>query len=738
MPASDDFMNVTQRLLKLRKMSPREIRVRAGEHLARRRERGRWRRGANGAAQARVVPGAEGHLLESARRLVPGTGPGEIERLKEHHPHVFEMLASRASATAEAVLSGRWELLGHPVDLRGPIDWHRDPRGGHRWARAFYADLSRAGHGGPGVDVKYVWELARHQYLVELARGWLFTREDRFARRAREVLLDWIAENPLYEGIHWTSALEAAMRAIAWLWTLASAAEWDGWQADDLRTVAASLADHAAYLERHLSYYSSPYNHLIGEATGLYLIGTALGEPAGRWRGLGLRVLAEHGPRQFYGDGFCVEQATGYHFYTLGFLSMAIAAARTQGEPLAEVERSARRAYRAGAAFRQPDGRWPAIGDVDSARSIPVHHDDFWDFNSLCCLGAVLFGDGTLKTPGTPVGEEVYWLLGSEGVESWNRLPAEGPAACTVLDESGYAIARRGGDWLLFDAGPLGDGLHADATPSTAHGHADSLEVLFGMGGKEILRDGGMPFYFGASDWVRHFRSPAAHNTIEIEGAAMARHAGPLEWSHVAPRPRLDADLSDDVWLARARAEWAPGVVVERHLLGLPGKGLWIADWIETDRPRRVRWYWQVPSGAFDRVDELGGTLRVFGGDGIFLAAWSTSGPIRARIEAPQADAPAAWHAPGYGLCREGQRIVHEAETARELLVVTYLGGSPMPVEVAVGAGRLVCVHDDRDALPDLEPIAVEAQHAGLVWRVPADCGLPTLQPTHPECQPTP
>ena len=55
------------------------------------------------------------------------------------------------------------------------------------------------------------------------------------------------------------------------------------------------------------------------------------------------------------------------------------------------------KAYRAGMAFRPPNGRWPAIGDVDSARSIPVHHDDFWKFDSLCSVGAVLFDDPLLK-----------------------------------------------------------------------------------------------------------------------------------------------------------------------------------------------------------------------------------------------------------------------------------------------------------------------------------------------------
>jgi len=663
---------VSQHIRKLRKMSAGEIGCRLRELWRLRVER-RWyrlacRRGVEDRAANGQLRLASGRLLEAARMLVPGTQRKDLAKIGAERPELHERLASSAHGRADAVLSGNWPLLGHSVDLRGQIDWHRDPRSEHRWSRAFYADVllhiaeGGAEGGSPrptfgrcpaarksgqsparksgqppsasrGVDVKYVWELGRQQYLAELARGWLLAREERFAEQARTLMLDWIQCNPLYEGVHWTSALEVAMRAISWIWTVAALAEWDGWQPGDLEHVAASLADHATYLEHHFSFYSSPYNHLIGEATGLYLAALALREfgESERWRRRAREVLAEHGPRQFYADGFTVEQATGYHFYTLGFLSLAIAAARRAGEPLGDLEEVAHRAFRAGAAFQQPDGRWPAIGDVDSARSIPVLHDDFWDFRSLMSLGAVLFDDPTLKAGCDSPGEELYWLLGCEGVEHWHSLPQKAAPSHVVLKDSGYAVARAGGDWLLFDAGPIAAGVHADATPSTAHGHADALQVLVCLAGKPLLLDAGMPFYVGPADWVRHFRGPAAHNTLEIEGVEIAHYAGSLDWSHVAGRPQLNANLSEEVWLARGRAEWGPGVVVERNLLMLPSRGLWIADYIQTDRPRRVRWYWQLPEGMARRVEEDGTTRCLVAGDRISLATSKTRPSAGAR-----------------------------------------------------------------------------------------------------------
>src|SRR5262249_53558442 len=275
------------------------------------------------------------------------------------------------------------------------------------------------------------------------------------------------------------------------------------------------------------------------------------------------QVLLEHGPRQFYRDGFCVEQATGYHFFTLGFLAHALATSRRIGEPLEELQPLIARAFSAGAAFIQPDGLWPEIGDVDSARSLPVLPENFWDFSSLYGLGAVLCERTDFSTLAAAPGAELYWLEGAAGIQQAADLlaAAHGARAASpggeqnragssmrtcrlrVPADAGYAIRPVGegpaADWLLFDCGPIADGLYEDGTPSTAHGHADVLQVLLHLRGKPVLVDSGMPFYFGPRDWVDHFRGASAHTTVEIEGLPVVRHSGRLGWSHVSKSMQL-------------------------------------------------------------------------------------------------------------------------------------------------------------------------------------------------------
>jgi hypothetical protein len=256
-------------------------------------------------------------------------------------------------------------------------------------------------------------------------------------------------------------------------------------------------------------------------------------------------------------------------------------------------------------------------------------------------------------------------------------------------------MARSGRDWLLFDAGPIAHGLHADGTPSVAHGHADPLQVLYFSQGRPILRDSGMPFYGARSAWTDYFRGPAAHNTIEVEGAPAVRFAGSLAWSHVAGRPQLDAHLSGDVWLACGRAEWPTGVRVERHVLGLPNEGLWVADWIclahsrQARRPRRVCWYWQLSAHALTDV-RSSGAARLVAGDGLTLATWC-DGELEVVLEDPDQTGPAAWEAVEYGIFRPAQRLRCETRASGGVAVVTFIGRSPVAAEVTLHGRRLIC-----------------------------------------------
>ncbi len=666
---------------KLRKMPPAEVKGRIRERWRQTAERRSYRKMKATAPSDTIHHGIAEAALMRASALVPGCQRSIFEEARQDGSFVFRRIQAHAVGRAQGWISGRFHLLGTGVDLSQPIDWHRDPRSGLRWPRAFYADMELYEASGD-VDVKHVWERNRHQFLAEIARGWLCGGPAQYGTLVIDAISGWIADNPVLEGVNWASGLEVAMRSLSWTWTLAALADWPDWRGDVLQRVVASLQQHGSYLSHHLSFYSSPYNHLIGEATALFILSLLLAdtEEASAWESLSRDVLTRHGPRQFYSDGFCVEQATGYHFFTLGFLAHALAAARSAGRPLDRLDPILHRAFRAGAALRKPDGRWPAVGDVDSARSLPVLTDDYWDFRGLCNLGAVLFHDPALKFDGA--GSELFWVTGNAGLRDWARLSGGPESQRYHLREAGYVVAAEpchGGTWLLLDGGPLGAGLHHDATPSTAHGHADTLQVLYVDKGRTILRDPGMPFYFGSRAWVDHFRGPEAHNTMVIEGTCQGRHAGRLAWSHVMDRPDVDANLSDELWLVRASARWKQDVSIVRYVLALPGRGLWIFDWITSSIARRVEWFWQV-EGDWHAVPNPSDSCSVFIESELGkLHMYSAGSPLHATVDKARQISPVGWDAPEYGQLCPAERVRVETVVEGELLVATALADDPSP-----------------------------------------------------------
>lgn len=708
-------MSLSTKLKKLRKMSADELRCRLHDAVQVRRERREFGRGVSPPMAPPGFPLRS--VLSRAAELVPGSTPREMSQLRQEFPDEYQALAARCLPAAERILAGRLRLLSRDVTLPATVDWHADPLTGFAFSRGFYADVPAESLAGR-VDVKYVWELNRHQILVTLAHAYLLSGEQRFAQRCQELLVDWISTNPLYAGVNWTSALEAAMRIVSWQWTLAATAHWPGWRDDALGRIAGSLIDHAEYLRHHLSWYSSPYNHLMGEATGLYLVGQWLREaqPAAAWRSEALEVLHRRAAAQFYPDGFTVEQATGYHYYTLGFLLLVWAAAGPNEPRLAEFPSLLRRAVQAGAAFEQPQGRWPAIGDVDSARSVPVQPDDFWDFRGLATLGAQMCGLPRPASSGALAGEETYWLRGCAGVRHARELGAAAPPAVVVLPSAGYALARSTGkthgDWLCLDAGPIADGLFADDTPSVAHGHLDTLQLLYTAGGRPVLVDGGMPHYYGESSWLEFFRGTGGHNTLAIEGAPVAQAAGRLGWHSVRDRASLDAHLADDAWLLRASLDLSPQAQVERLVLAVPGQGLWVADYVRTDGPRRVTWNWNLARSADHlevdrdarraRLPYEGGTLDV-----------TASGAYQVRLDLPQDDRPAGWVCPEYGARSAIRRVVCESTVDGEFLMLTTLRQAPCAASMRRGDFGLA-----DPEMPTACDTSATPADASVVWRL--------------------
>jgi heparinase II/III-like protein len=444
-------------------------------------------------------------------------------------------------AAAQRILAGRHDVFAlEDADLGNPPRWNRDPKTGIEAPLAFgkqldYRDARIVG------DCKYLWEPNRHLHLATLAQAHALTGEARYAEALRDHLDSWFAACPHRMGVNWSSALEAGLRLMNWslAWQLLGGVDAPIFAGEAGAAFRArwltSVYQHAEFVCGHFSLHSSANNHLIGEASGVYL--AALAWPhwprARRWRDAARAILEREALLQNAPDGSNREQATSYQQFTFDLLLLPMLAGEANGVPFAEAYRARLEAMLAFvASIMDAGGNVPMFGDADDAFAAKLDPRPGFDrFRSLLATGAVLWGRGDFKAKALALDDKTRWLLGAGADARFASLAPDAtrlPVA-RAFPDGGYYIL--GCDFespreirLVADAGPLG------YREIAAHGHADALSFTLSLGGTEMLVDPGTFAYHTEAEWRAYFRGTAAHNTVRIDGQDQSQPGGNFMW----------------------------------------------------------------------------------------------------------------------------------------------------------------------------------------------------------------
>lgn len=608
----------------------------------------------------------------------------EGDYLRRQFASAYQAEQTATLALADDAVERRITFFGRTFAFNGRVPWNADPVTGREWPRRYHRGVPIHGGGARYGDVKDVWELNRQQFLIDLAKAWLLTHDTRYWQRLCEYVFTWIEDNPYGVGVNWACALEPAFRSFSWLWAYHLCADAPLERADHLRWLA-SFHDHGTFLFHHLEHYASPYNHLIGEAAALYMLGVLFPEfaHAEAWRARGRHVLESEVARQFFADGGSVEQSTFYHHATLGFYLLASTLGRVNGERFSpEVDAAIERGIAFSMALQQPDGSTPRIGGADDGKPLRMEQLPLWDFRFFQAIGAVIFGRGDFKHAAGRFYEDALWMLGEQGARAFDRLEAQASAdASRALPASGYYVLRTGwhreADYVCFDCGVQAAGLRTDGVPSAAHGHADCLAVLAWLQGRAVLVDSGVFTYNGERPWIEHFRRTAAHNTVRVDGRDQAEYGGKMNWSRTY-RPQLqqqhsstatrDVTGSHDGY--RRLADPVDHIRTVVHQDGL----VVIRDEVRCNAAHRIELVFQLAPGS--------ATLL---GDGALLHAHATLGwggtvEMTPALTMGGSEPDAGWIAESLGVRTPAPRLCLSADiTAPGAVLLTVLSAQTAP-----------------------------------------------------------
>ncbi len=455
-------------------------------------------------------------------------------------PEIDEQLEVKWEALTKLSKRGEYRFLG--TKWPGITDvkkWHVDPITKGSWPSEKYCFNIAYRHERKLGDVKFILELNRLQFLQPMAAYAVMKQDEKLTQYCVSEIESWIDTNPPYHGVNWCSGIELSSRVVSLLIVIGLIGE-KPFTPEQNKKLRQTLYDHAYWIDRYPSKFSSANNHLIAEAAALFVIGTLASDlpNARKFEAKGRRIISEEALKQIHPDGVGGEQSPTYTAYTLEWISLCCKIADDVQKPLPKQLNERLKVAAQHLRFITDQGNnQPHIGDNDEGRVIYSQFELETHYSSsiLSCISAY-FNTPEVAPPQLSFHLRNY-IFGipkpkastSNGIKSFKH------GGYTIVRE----IVKSRQLMLAIDHGPLG------YLSIAAHGHADALAVWLHIDDQPIFIDAGTYLYHSGAAWRDYFRGTLAHNTLNINQKNQSTITGPFNWSRRA-KAKLNAIIYEN------------------------------------------------------------------------------------------------------------------------------------------------------------------------------------------------
>ncbi len=557
---------------------------------------------------------------------------------------------SELLGNATAITDGKLTYFNRSKEFLGdPIDWHKDHNANISSSRSLiqrvdYRDFSVNG------DCKQVWEPNRHHQFVVLARAYVASGDERFAKAVVDQMCAWIQQNPFGYGMNWRSPLELGVRLINWVFAIELIRDSGMLKGQQWREIYSVIYLHCWEISRKLSQGSSANNHLVGELAGLYVAASYFPDmpKAGKWKEECKAALEKEIDLQSYSDGCTREQALGYQFFVVQFYLISGLVGRWTGNEFSTDYWTRLCKMFEFVAQMAEFGPLPLFGDQDDGYVLDLG-DSARDVAALMNVGQHVFSLSTNATSLAKPSQSAYWLFDTQQLLPEATTTVDSTNRSVAFTESGYYMLQSEQPdhrvSVVFDCAELGYGSIA------AHGHADALSFTLRVDNEYVLVDPGTFDYFTYPVFRNYFRSTAAHNTVRIDGQDQSEMHGPFMWGKQATSRCIDFTVDEkyaEVTGEQDGYRRLDDPVLHRRSVRLEydSSSCLIEDHIFAKDQHQVDVFFHFgPSCKL--IDSTDGTIR-FDVSGRFVCELELDDSLTATIYNGSEDPVAGWYSPGY------------------------------------------------------------------------------------------
>lgn len=450
-------------------------------------------------------------------------------------------------------------FYGRQMDFGWPINWNANPAEGTEWPALHSYRLLTAENKKTYGDIKNTWEIGRFLHVPDIVRAWAVSGDDGLMTHLIEQVKAFEKENPMYQGPHWVSEQEVAIRGAMLAYALYATKSASFWSEENIALFLRQIAAAAEYCmeDNDFARICVRNNHFIAGALAPYIAASVMPwhPRAAAWRKTSRKWLLEALSKQWYEDGGYIQPSHNYHRLAISYFLWVYRISENEGDD----ELSSAVLSRLSPAFDLlysmmlgEKGELPNWGANDGALFGLWTDCDYADFRPV--LSAMFYAiSGRRVFDHGPWDEHLFWLWGGTAVSNSERKSVKSTrqsfpqAGLHVMHDRDLSVVLRAGP-VLSRYGQQADQLHVDAW----------------WKGQNVFLDPGSYSYHDpeAHDW---FRATRSHNTMSVAEQDQMRPYRQflyLDW------PRVD--ILDLPAVSAPVSAWAGAV--HRGYLRLPEK----------------------------------------------------------------------------------------------------------------------------------------------------------------------